>query len=316
MTLRIVFAGTSDFAVPSLQALVKNDLEIISVYTQPDRPAGRGLKLKQSPIKNLARAYQLPLRQPERLTDDLSGLKRLAPDVIIVAAYGVILPPEVLNFPSAGCINVHGSLLPRWRGAAPIQRAIETGDERSGITLIQMDSGLDTGGILFQSETTIYPDDTSGTLHDRLAKIGAKTLSAHLPSIAEGRAISTPQLERDATYAPKVSPSERWIDWTRSSIELERQIRAFNPQPLARTMLDDQAILLWKASLGPTNQQAAPGTIVAACDNLIRVQTGDGSLELHIVQLPGGQPLDSRNFLNGHPLLPGRRFQLPNYADC
>ena len=314
--MRIAFAGTSDFAVPSLRALVRGGLEIVAVYTQPDRPAGRGRKLKQSPIKQFATAHQLPLCQPESLVGEFLHLKKLAPELIVVSAYGLILPPDILDLPRFGCINVHASLLPRWRGAAPIQRAIEAGDQRTGITLIQMDDELDSGNILFQTETPILTEDTSGSLHDRLAEIGAKILSDRLLEIASGKTTSTPQAEEDATYASKLSPLERWIDWTRPAVELERQIRAFNPDPLARTMLDYQTILLWQASLGPINRHADPGTVVAARGNLIRVQTGDGSLELRRIQLPGRQPLDSREFLNGYPLSLGKRFQHPDHADC
>ena len=314
MTLRIVFAGTSEFAVPSLRGLLGAGYEIAAVYTQPDRPSGRGQKIVHSPVKRYALSQELSVLQPENFANEYSRLKKIAPELIVVIAYGVILPRDILNLPPGGCINVHASLLPRWRGAAPIHRAIEAGDASTGITLMRMDEGLDTGNILFQSPSPIKKKDTAGLLHDRLAKVGAQTLITCLPMITAGTVQSIVQREENATYAPKITRSERWLDWTRPAVKLVRQIRALNPKPLARTALGDQTILIQQAALGPVHQNEYPGTVIQAQEELIRVQTGDGSLELCEVQLPGGRPLGSRDFLNGFSLTPGQRFQSPDYA--
>ena len=288
--------------------------EIAAVYTQPDRPAGRGRKINHSPVKRCAINYQLPVLQPVNFTNEHPRVKEFAPEIIVVVAYGVILPHDILNLPPLGCINVHGSLLPRWRGAAPIHRAIEAGDSNTGITLMRMDSGVDTGNVLFQSPSPINENDTAGSLHDRLAEIGAETLVAHLPEIATGNVQSNRQREENATYAHKITRSERWLDWNRPAVELARQIRAFNPRPLARTALDDQVILIHRASLNPIDKDQHPGTVIKVREGLIRVQTGNGSLELDEVQLSGGQPLGIRDFLNGFSLVPGQLFQPPDNA--
>jgi methionyl-tRNA formyltransferase len=314
LTLPIVFAGTSEFAVPSLMGLLGAGHEIIAVYAQPDRPSGRGRKIVHSPVKRCAIAHQLPIFQPETFANEYSRLKEIAPRLIVVVAYGVILPHDILNLPTDGCINVHASLLPRWRGAAPIPRAIEAGDSYTGVTLMRMDDGLDTGDILFQSPSPIEDNDTAGSLHDRLAEVGAQALVTCLPNIVAGTIPSVGQREEDATYASKIARSERWLDWSRPATELARQIRAFNPKPLARTTLDDQIILVQQAALGPADQDEYPGTVLEARKRLIRVQAGDGSLELCKIQLPGGRPLSSRDFLNGFPLTPGQRFQSLDYA--
>jgi len=268
-----------------------------------------------SPVKRCAINQQLPVLQPENFANEYSRLKKIAPKLIVVVAYGVILPHDILSLPPSGCINVHASLLPRWRGATPIHRAIEAGDSSTGITLIKMDEGLDTGNIFFQSPPSpIKEKDTAGSLHDRLAEVGAQALMTYLPKIAAGTVQSIGQREENATYAPKITRSERWLDWTRPAVELVRQIRAFNPRPLARTALGDQIILVQQAALGPVHQNEYPGSVIQARDELIRVQTGDGSLELCEVQLPGGRPLGSRDFLNGFQLTPGQRFQSADYA--
>jgi methionyl-tRNA formyltransferase len=312
--LRIVFAGTSKFAVPSLKALLAAGYEIAAVYTQPDRRSGRGRKIVHSPVKQCAITHKLPVFQPENLFNEHCRLKDLAPKLIVVAAYGVILPRKILDLPPGGCINVHASLLPRWRGAAPIHRAIEAGDSRTGITLMQMDDGLDSGNILFQSHSPITKEDTAGSLHDRLAQVGAEMLVTYIPDITSGTVRGIEQREENATYARKITRSERWLDWTLTTMELVAKIRAFNPKPLARTTLGNQTFLIHQASPGSANQGEAPGTIVEAQKGLIRVQTGDGSLELCQIQLPGGQPLSSHDFLNGFTLTPGQCFQHPDYA--
>ena len=312
--MRIIFAGTSEFAVPSLRGLLGADHEIAAVYTQPDRPSGRGRKIVHGPVKRCAISQRLPVLQPENFAKEYSRLKKIAPELIVVVAYGVILPHDILSLPPSGCINVHASLLPRWRGAAPIHRAIEAGDSSTGITLMRMDVGLDSGNILFQSPSPIQEKDTTGSLHDRLAVDGAKALITCLPKIAAGTLQGIGQREENVTYAPKITRSERWLDWTRPAAELARKIRAFNPRPLARTALGNQIILVHEAVLGPVHQHEHPGTVIQAREELIRVQAGDGSLELCKVQLPGGRPLGSRDFLNGFPLTPGQRFQSPDYA--
>ena len=312
--MRIVFAGTSEFAVPSLRGLLGADHEIVAVYTQPDRPSGRGRKIVHGPVKRCAISQRLPVLQPENFAKEYSRLKKIAPELIVVVAYGVILPHNILSLPPSGCINVHASLLPRWRGAAPIHRAIEAGDSSTGITLMRMDAGLDSGNILFQSPSPIQEKDTTGSLHDRLAVDGAQALITCLPKIAAGTLLGIGQREENVTYAPKITRSERWLDWTRPAAELARKIRAFNPRPLARTALGNQIILVQEAVLGPVHHHEHPGTVIQARQDLIRVQAGDGSLELCKVQLPGGRPLGSRDFLNGFPLTPGQCFQSPDYA--
>jgi methionyl-tRNA formyltransferase len=294
--------------------LLNAGYEIAAVYTQPDRRAGRGRKIVPSPIKRCAISHELLVLQPENFANEYSRVKKLAPELIVVVAYGVILPHDVVNLPPSGCINVHASLLPRWRGAAPIHRAIEAGDLSTGITLMRMDEGLDTGNIFFQSLSHIKEEDTAGSLHDRLADLGAQALITCLPKIAAKTLQSIKQEEEDATYAAKITPSERWLDWKRPAVELVRQIRAFNPKPLARTILGDQIILIQQGTLGPAHQEGQPGTVIQTPEKLIRVQTGDGSLDLCKVQLPGGRALRSRDFLNGFPLTPGQRFESGNYA--
>ena len=301
--------------MPSLRELLGTGYEIAAVYTQPDRPSGRGRKIVGSPVKRCAINQQLPVLQPENFANEYSRLKKIAPELIVVVAYGVILPYDVLSLPPGGCINVHASLLPRWRGAAPIHRAIEAGDSSTGITLMRMDEGLDTGNILFQSHTPIKENDTAGSLHDRLAEVGAQALITCLPKIADRSLQRIVQREENATYAPKITRSELWLDRTRPAVELVRKIRAFNPSPLTRTALGDQIILVQQAVLGPVQQDEHPGTVIQAREELIRVQAGDGAVELCEVQLPGGRPLGSRDFLNGFPLTPGQRFQLPDYAE-
>lgn len=312
--MRIVFAGTSDFAVASLLGLLTAGYDIAAVYTKSDRPSGRGRKITYSPVKDCAIAHQLPILQPTNFHNEIFALQSLKPDAIVVVSYGVILPSEVLAVPKRGCINVHASLLPRWRGAAPIHRAIEAGDSNAGVTLMQMDSGLDTGNILFQSSITIDKDETSGSLHNKLSKMGAELLVARLPEILSGTARSTRQNEENVTYARKIVNSERWLQWTSPAIELAQRVRAFSPRPLARSMLGNEALIIHKAAPNLANYNQTPGTLVEVKKDLIRVQTGSGCLDLLQVQLPGNQRVTTREFLNGFQVTSGEFFQTPDYA--
>ena len=311
LALRVVFAGTPSFAVPALQALMRSSIELVAVYTQPDRPAGRGRRISKSPVKLAARASGLPLRQPLRLDDDLDFLRSLAPDLFAVVAYGQILSAEILNLPRLGCINIHASLLPRWRGAAPIQRAIEAGDRISGITLMRMDQGLDTGDVLRQIETPISDIDSAATLGTRLADLGADALAQLLvaPEAHIGQAI--PQNPLQASYAAKLTKEESWLDWTQPAVTLERQIRAYFPIPLARSILLDQLVIVHSATLGSNTLSAAPGTIIGLSQEGIQVQTIDGTINLSTLQLAGRKPVSAKSFVNGFSVRPGQRFSAP-----
>ena len=312
--MRIVFAGTSEFAVASLLGLLRAGYDIAAVYTKPDRPSGRGRKITYSPVKDCAIAHQLPILQPTSFHNELFTLQNLNPDAIVVVSYGVILPSEILSVPKRGCINLHASLLPRWRGAAPIHRAIESGDANTGVTLMQMDSKLDTGNIFFQSSITIDEDETSGSLHNKLSKMGAEILVARLPEILSGVARSTKQKEENVTYARKIVNSERWLQWTRPAIELAQRVRAFSPRPLAKSMLGNKVLIIHKAVPNLADYDQPPGTLVEVKKDLIRVQTGSGCLDLLQVQLPGNRRVTTREFLNGFQVTSGELFQTPDYA--
>ena len=298
--LRIVFAGTPDFAAASLQALLDTPHNVIAVYTQPDRPAGRGRKLTPSPVKKLALEHGIDLYQPLSLKDtgaqqELAALKA---DLMVVVAYGLLLPQVVLDTPRLGCINVHASLLPRWRGAAPIQRAVEAGDRETGVTIMQMDLGLDTGDMLLKAGCPILPDDNSGALHDRLAAIGARALIQSLAAIQDGSIKAEPQHDAAACYAHKLAKQEGNIDWQRSADYLARQVRGLSPWPVAFTQLGGTTLRIWAASALDRQSDAAPGTLIAADKDGISVACGQGILSLKRVQLPGGTPLDSPDILN------------------
>ncbi|UTW10766.1 methionyl-tRNA formyltransferase [Marinobacterium rhizophilum] len=298
--LRIVFAGTPDFAAASLQALFETHHDIIAVYTQPDRPAGRGRKLTPSPVKQLALEHGVAVFQPLSLKDAAAqqALADLKPDLMIVAAYGLLLPRVVLETPRLGCINVHASLLPRWRGAAPIHRALLAGDSETGITIMQMDVGLDTGDMLLKASCPILPEDNSGVLHDRLAALGASTLVQSLVAIQNGSCDREVQDNDQACYAHKLEKQEGNIDWQQSADYLARQVRGLAPWPVAFTQLDGTTLRIWAASALDTPSDAAPGTLIAADKTGISVACGQGVLRLTRVQLPGGTPLNSADIMN------------------
>ena len=300
---RVVFAGTPDFAVPPLEALIREGYDLCAVYTQPDRPAGRGRRLTPSPAKLTASRHGIPIRQPGSLRSEQeqAELRDLRPDVMVVAAYGLILPRAILEAPRLGCINIHASLLPRWRGAAPIQRAILAGDIETGITLMQMDPGLDTGPILAQARCPIEPRDTAQTLHDRLAVLGARVLVENLPVFARGDLSAQPQDDALATYARKLDKAEAALDWSQSAAFLERQVRAFNPWPVAFTSVGGKPLRIWEA-LAINDSASDPGSILRASREGIDVATGKGTLRLLKLQLPGGRPVAAGEFLSGHHL--------------
>ena len=309
--LNIIFAGTPEFAATHLQALISSQHKVIAVYTQPDRPAGRGRKLTASPVKQLALQHDLPVYQPVSLKDseEQRKLAQLNADIMIVVAYGLILPIEVLQAPRLGCINVHASILPRWRGAAPIQRAILAGDAETGVTIMQMDAGLDTGDMLLIEKAPISATDTFQTLHDRLAQIGSQALIKALDLLSEGRLSAASQDNNLATYAEKIKKPEARIDWQQNAEEIHRKVCAFNPWPVAETKLDDKTIRIWESSPLVDNNPDNPGTVVRESKEGIDVATGKGLLRITKLQLPGGKPLAASEFLNAHSL-EGKKFDL------
>jgi len=305
---RIIFAGTPEFAVASLKALVEAGQQPCAVLTQPDRPAGRGKKLAASPVKHYALEQAIPVLQPPTLRDAdvVADLKALRPDIVIVAAYGLILPQAVLDIPRAGCLNVHASLLPRWRGAAPIQAVILAGDERSGVCLMAMEAGLDTGAVFACEAFAIGQQETAGELHDRLADAGGALLVRHLEAIVDGSLTATPQQDELATYAPKIRSADAELDWQQPASDLERKVRAYNPVPGAWFMLGDERVKCWQAQCA-AGTQAPPGTVLAAGPDGIDVSCGDGVLKLESVQRPGKRSVTSAELasqidLNGRQL--------------
>ncbi|MGB5708169.1 MAG: methionyl-tRNA formyltransferase [Arenicellales bacterium] len=313
--MRVVFAGTPVFSRSSLDALASHPgVDIVAVYTQPDRRAGRGRKLTASPIKQRSIELGLEVYQPEsfKSPESVDTLKSLQPDLMIVAAYGLILPQEVLDIPRLGCVNVHASLLPRWRGAAPIQRAIEAGDHVTGITLMHMESGLDTGPILAVVEIAIEEEDTGGSLHDKLSLAGGRLLSASLDAILEQRLIATPQQSNRATYAHKLTKAEAKIDWSQSAQSIAQKVRALNPWPIACTVFKEKSLKVLDSTPEKldTNDVTllVPGEIIEVNNNGILVATGQGQLLLRRVQKAGGKHMDAKSFANGVMLQPGIRF--------
>lgn len=300
---RIAFAGTPAFSVPAFEALVGAGVELGTVLTQPDRPAGRGRKVAPSPVKLAALAQGLPVAQPSRL-DDAGQLGTFGPrpDLLVVVAYGLLLPQWVLEWPRLGCVNLHASLLPRWRGAAPIQHAILAGDTVTGVSLMRMERGLDTGAVYLAGATPIGADETAGELHERLGRLAADVLVSALPKLLAGALEATAQVEARATWAPKIAKSDARLDWRRSAAELARSVRAYNPWPVAETQLGDgRRLRVWAARSLPTNAGGPPGTIVGTRDG-IDVATGDGVLRLTRVQPPSARVMDATAYLAAHPL--------------
>lgn len=299
-SLRIIFAGTPDFAARHLDALLSSGHQVVGVFTQPDRPAGRGKKLMPSPVKVLAEEHGLPVFQPASLRpqENQQLVADLNADVMVVVAYGLILPKAVLDMPRLGCINVHGSLLPRWRGAAPIQRSLWAGDADTGVTIMQMDVGLDTGDMLYKLSCPITDEDTSATLYDKLAELGPKGLIDTLQQLADNRVQPEVQDEALVTYADKLSKEEARLDWSLPAAQLERCIRAFNPWPMSWLEIDGQPVKVWQASViaGPVN--AAPGTIIEANKQGIQVATVEGILNLESLQPAGKKAMSAQDLLN------------------
>ncbi|EMT5438150.1 methionyl-tRNA formyltransferase [Stenotrophomonas sp. GD03701] len=298
--MRIVFAGTPEFAVSSLRAAARHH-EVVAVYTQPDRPAGRGRGLAPSPVKLEAVARGIPVYQPESLKGEAAQqqLRELQPDLMVVVAYGLILPKAVLAIPTHGCWNVHASLLPRWRGAAPIQRAIQAGDAKTGVCLMQMEAGLDTGPVLLHQELPIAATDTGGQLHDKLAELGAQVLSDGLGLLRAGiKPIARPQPEQGVTYAHKLDKAEARLDWAQDAGALARTVRAFNPWPIAEATLAGERVRIHGAVALEADHGQAPGTVLAAGRDGIDIACGQGALRLRVLQREGGKAITAADYLN------------------
>jgi methionyl-tRNA formyltransferase len=303
--LRILFAGTPEFAVVPLNALLAEGFPPVAVLTQPDRPAGRGREQQASPVKLAARAAGIPVHQPATLrTEEARDLiASLAPDLMIVVAYGMLLPAEILSIPAFGCWNIHASLLPRWRGAAPIQRAIEAGDHETGVSIMQMDSGLDTGPVILRERLPLHGDETGGSVHDQLAALGARALLGCLRRLAAGQDLApVPQPDSGVSYARKLNKSEAELDWAEPAEVLERRIRAFDPWPVAWCVIGGERTRIWRAARGKRSTDMPPGTVLGAGREGIDVATGRGTLRLLELQPPGKRRMDAADYLNARPL--------------
>jgi methionyl-tRNA formyltransferase len=312
VTLRVAFAGTPDFALPAFHALVGSRHTVVGVLTQPDRPKGRGRQLAASPVKLAAQACGVPVSQPVTLKTeaDRADLAAWQPDVLVVVAYGLILPRAALDLPRLGCVNIHASLLPRWRGAAPIQRAILAGDAQTGVSIMRMDVGLDTGPVFLERTVVIAPGETGGSLHDRLAAEGAAAVVEVLDELSTNGASSTPQREDGVTYASKIDKAEALIDWNRSAAEIERQVRAFNPWPIAETRLDGEQLRIYAAHAIDIDHESISGEsgkIIAVSGDSMVVACGRGRLALTELQRPGRRPVAARDLINTLDLA-GRRL--------
>ena len=306
--LRVAFAGTPEFAAVALRALLTAAYKVPLVLTQPDRPAGRGMKLSPSPVKRVALEAGIAVDQPEKLrtAEQRAALAECAPDVLVVAAYGLLLPPEALSIPRLGCINIHASLLPRWRGAAPIHRAIEAGDGETGITIMQMDEGLDTGAMLLRRALPITPEDTTGSLHDRLAVLGGELVVEALQRLAAGDLPATPQPAAGVTYAAKIDKAESRIDWHTPAEQIARRLRAFDPFPGLVSDLRGTPVKFWRAT--PVAGSGRPGEVLAADHGGVVVACGEGALCVTELQRPGSRRMGVEEFLRGFPVAPGECF--------
>jgi methionyl-tRNA formyltransferase len=306
--MRVIFAGTPEFAAQALKAIVEAGHEVALVLTQPDRPGGRGMALQPSAVKKLAQENGIEVFQPLSLKDEAAQQKlaALAAEVMVVAAYGLILPQAVLDLPRFGCLNIHASLLPRWRGAAPIQRALLAGDAETGVCIMQMEAGLDTGPVLLRGAFPIAPDDTTASLHDRLAELGARLIVEALGRLPLAASV---QPDAGVTYAHKIEKVEAVIDWRRSAMEIDRHIRAFNPFPGAQALQGGQTVKLWQAT--PVAGSGEPGQILAVDRKSLLVACGEGALAISELQKAGGKRLPVQQFLAGNPLKVGDRFDLP-----
>ena len=303
---RIIYAGSPDFAVPALEALVASSHEVVAVLTQPDKPAGRGRQLRACPVKAAAEQHGLRVLQPQKLTESLiqAQLKALTADLFVVAAYGQLLPPEVLAIPRRGCVNLHASILPRWRGASPIQTAILAGDTETGISLMQMDAGLDTGPVYATRTVAISATDTGGSLHDTLAQVGAELLLEHLAALLDGSLEAAAQPDDGVTHARLIKKADGRIDWQAPATAIDCRIRAFNPWPVAHTTLDGEVLRCWLSAVASERNDvsAEPGAILGTEGDALRVQTGEGQLLLERVQAPGRKQVSGREFANARDL--------------
>ena len=322
--MKVIFAGTPEFARVALEALDAAGFEIALVLTQPDRPAGRGLKLQASPVKQWALAHHIEVAQPRSLRLEgkypeeaaaaRAAIDAAGADVMVVAAYGIILPLWTLQQPRLGCLNIHASLLPRWRGAAPIHRAIEAGDTQTGITIMQMDAGLDTGDMLLSEKMPVAPTDTTGSLHDKLAALGGRLIVEALEMAACGGLMPVRQPAEGVTYAHKIEKHEAPVDWTESAAAIASRIRAFNPAPGTSAILDGEVFKFWLASAesAPAGTEVRPGQVLAVGPHSVDIGTGDGVLRVSRLQKPGGKPLAAADFLRGSDLQPGMTFESAN----
>ena len=308
---RIIFAGSPDFAVPSLKRLIASQHEVVAVLTQPDRPSGRGRQLTAGPVKSCAEKNDRVVYQPVGLRSEevQERLAAFAPDLMVIVAYGLLLPPAVLSLPGAGCINVHASLLPRWRGASPIQAALLAGDRQTGVSLMQMAAGLDTGPVFALEQIDINAGETAGELHDRLAELGADLLARCLDPILDDALTARSQDEAEVTYAGRINKSDALIDWSRPAVELDRQVRAYNPWPVAETVLDGERIRCWRSDAAAEDtvsvqpDSALPGRIAAVTNDGIEVCTGRGILRIHELQMPGRKRVTAGDFARGHDIV-------------
>lgn len=310
--MRIIFAGTPDFSVPALAALISAGHEIVAVYTQPDRRAGRGRQTTPGPVKQFALDNQLTIEQPVSLKNQAGQLSNYQADIMVVVAYGIILPQDILEIPKYGCLNIHASLLPRWRGAAPIQRAIEAGDRETGITIMQMDAGLDTGDMLARYPVMIEESDTAQSLHDRLSETGAQAIVEVLADLDQFLLQATRQDSQQASYAKKISKEEADIDWEQECEQLQRKVRAFNPWPGTQTWYQGTRLRIWQAQAVNGTCHGRPGEILAADSSGITVACGRGCLRILQLQRAGGKPMKHADFLNGTPLQTGQLLSMDN----